>query len=135
VATFFEALLLVSSHQKFTAIHSDASFLLSASLISCIPYLSVHKLFLLLGMKALKFHMLHMFAFDESHDIVMIPISLSLTNCRRSRSCSRRTSTSTINNCYWWIVLYRLHWIILDLIATLSVFVRWICVMLKDEHS
>jgi len=58
---------------------ANVFFLLSASLISCIPYLSVHKLFLLLGMKALKFHMLHMFAFDESQDLVMIPISLPLT--------------------------------------------------------
>jgi hypothetical protein len=98
------------------------------------PYVSVHKLVLLLGMKALKFHMLHMFAFDESHDLVMIPISLHLTTWR-SCSCSRRTSTSTIGDCYCWIVLYKLHWIICDLIATLYVFVRWICVMLKYERS
>jgi hypothetical protein len=38
VATFFESLFLVSYHQKFTAVHNNASFLLLTSLISCIPY-------------------------------------------------------------------------------------------------
>ncbi len=38
VATFFELLLLISYHQKFMAIYNNISFLLSASLISCVPY-------------------------------------------------------------------------------------------------
>jgi hypothetical protein len=48
----------------FTAVHNDASLFFSASLISCVPYLSVHKLFLLLAMKALKLRMLRVSAFD-----------------------------------------------------------------------
>ncbi len=42
-------------HQKFIAIHSDASFLLPTSLFSCFPYLFIHKLSLLLTMKAPSF--------------------------------------------------------------------------------
>jgi len=100
----------------------NAFFLLSTSLISCIPYFSIHNFFLLLGMKALEFHM---FSFDEIHDLVMIPIFLPLTTWRKkNHSCYRQTSTSTISDCYCWIIFYRLHSIIHDLIATLCVFCK-----------
>jgi hypothetical protein len=42
-------------HQKFIVVHSDASFLLPTSLFSCFPYLFIHKLSLLLAMKAPSF--------------------------------------------------------------------------------
>jgi len=42
-------------HQKFTAVQSDASFLLPTSLFSCFPYLSIHKLSLLLTIEAPSF--------------------------------------------------------------------------------
>lgn len=60
------------------AIYNNISFLLSASLISCVPGHKPidDKLFIVLVMKALK---LCMFAFDESHDLVIIPIFLPLT--------------------------------------------------------
>jgi hypothetical protein len=92
VATFFELLVLISYHQKFMAIYNNISFLLSASLISCFPY-DCSQTFLSANDESSRaLRVLRMFAFDESHDLVMIPIFLPLTTWKSHHSCSRWTN-------------------------------------------